>query len=202
MKFLISKGSPASRPAECAPLFIRHDNWGYGTEPEACAQLLYEDGAGFHLHLRCEESEPFRRYTKENDPVYEDSAMEAFFNFFPDLPNSGYINFEMNANGAMLSQYGTGRSDRKFLSDLGIQAPKCTVQVHADFWELSLFIPLTFICEVYGLTDECPQITHIRCNFYKIRESDPGRHYLSFAPIDVPSPDFHTPEFFADGEII
>lgn len=201
MKLLIPSGSSAADLEKCEFFSISHDNWNYRSAPAASGKLLYADGEGFYLYMRCDEADPFRTYTKENDPVYQDSAMEAFFNFFPDLPDSGYVNFEMNANGAMLSQYGTGREGRKYLADLGISAPKCSAKIHADFWELSLFIPLDFIYEVYGLSDARPQIDKIRCNFYKIKESKPGEHYMSFAPIDAPSPDFHRPDFFADGVI-
>ena len=38
---------------------------------------------------------------------------------------------------------------------------------------------------------------HARGNFYKCGNMLPRRHYLSWAPVRTPSPDFHRPEFFA-----
>lgn len=201
MTFTIPAADSADALGLCAPLSISCNNWGSAYAPEAEARLLYVRDSGFALSLRCREADPCRTYTRENDPVYQDSAMEAFFNFFPELPGSGYVNFEMNANGAMLSQYGAGRGGRRFLASLGFQAPKCSASVREDFWELSLFIPLDLIYEIYGLSESRPQISDIRCNFYKIKESQPQEHYLSFAPIDAPAPDFHRPEFFAEGVI-
>ena len=44
-------------------------------------------------------------------------------------------------------------------------------------------------------------ITKIACNFYKVCEGGNAEqiHYASYAPVDVPKPDFHRPEFFSTG---
>ena len=67
-----------------------------------------------YLKLVCLEKNPLRIYKEDQDPVYKDSAVEAFFRF-----NSGdgsrqdiYLNFEMNANGAILAGYGKNKTER------------------------------------------------------------------------------------------
>ena len=60
-------------------------------------------------------------------------------------------------------------------------------------WELELAIPASALAfhklsSFSGL--------HARGNFYKCGNKLPRRHYLSWAPIDTPAPDFHRPEFF------
>lgn len=60
---------------------------------------------GFYLKLVCEETNPLRTYTKANDPVYQDSAMEVFLMFDSEGEKAHkgvYINLEMNSNGAFL----------------------------------------------------------------------------------------------------
>jgi hypothetical protein len=57
-------------------------------------------------------------------------------------------------------------------------------------WELALVIPAsTFGLETFsGL--------HARGNFYKCGDRLPVPHYVSWAPIATPKPDFHRPEYF------
>ena len=65
----------------------------------------------------CEEKDPLRTYTEDFDPVYRDSAMEAFFQFIPE--QEVYLNFEVNANGALLAAYGPSRVYRSYFFQRG-----------------------------------------------------------------------------------
>lgn len=51
-----------------------------------------------------------------NDPVSQDSGMEAFLGFWSE-ETPLYVNVEMNANGATLIQSGTERTDRTFFTE-------------------------------------------------------------------------------------
>lgn len=42
--------------------------------------ILDSFGEGLYIKLVCEEKDPLRVYKEDQDPVYKDSAMEAFFN--------------------------------------------------------------------------------------------------------------------------
>lgn len=172
-------------------------NWGGTYRPKTIGSLVFIKEEGFFLHMRCDESDPLRRYTKANDPVYTDSCMEAFLSFYPGSEKSGYINFEMNANGALLCAYGESRHNRQYITDAGITPPVPKVKLEASFWELALMIPLTFIKAVYGRCDfEEAQV--LRGNFFKVGENDVNLHFASFMPITAEKPDFHLPNFFSN----
>ncbi|MBO6237358.1 MAG: hypothetical protein J6N50_01050, partial [Bacteroidales bacterium] len=59
-------------------------------------------------------------------------------------------------------------------------------------WEVRLDIPAA----VFGL--ETFDGLHARGNFYKCGDGLPVPHYLSWAPVGTPRPDFHRPEFFEE----
>lgn len=180
---------------------VRHYNWGGLYQPQTTGQLLFLPDRGFLLQMRCEESHPVTRFVKPNDPVYTDSCMEAFIAFFPKSEQKGYINFEINANGALLCEYGTGRHDRRYLWEMGITPPIPTVTRTSKYWLIALLIPLGFIQAVYG---QCSFNSgdRLKGNFFKVGDNDINRHFASFAPIQSPQPDFHRPECFADLQIV
>ena len=71
-------------------------------------------GKDLYIKLVCEEKDPLRVYKEDQDPVYKDSAMEAFFQFKGNGTETDdiYLNFEMNANGALLACYGKNKMNR------------------------------------------------------------------------------------------
>ncbi len=62
-------------------------------------------------------------------------------------------------------------------------------------WCVTAAIPLDLI----GLEYKGEPL-EVRGNFYKCASATSQPHYLSWAPIDTPEPDFHQPSFF--GRII
>jgi hypothetical protein len=171
----------------------------------------YLPGKGFLLRMICEEDDPKRVLTNPWDMVCKDSAMEAFF-ALPDRPlepgerfapsNDGmYLNFEINANGAMYSTCGRGRNGRSRITLEEYRQTNVRAVVEPGRWWIELLIPqalLTRLCgiENYRAGDE------IYCNFYKIAEDPEIEHYASFSPIGSETPNFHLPEFFAKAVIV
>ncbi len=155
---------------------------------------------GLIVRMTALEADPLRRYHEEDSPVYKDSGLEAFLNFEPDNLEKGYFNFEMNANGAMLSEFGSGKN-RKRLKEITSYRAECTAEIiDQHSWSVLLRIPKELIYEVYG-KKSLGSGDKFTCNFYKISE-DPGiEHYASYAPIDNPVPNFHLPQFFAGAVI-
>lgn len=146
--------------------------------------------------LTCEEVSPRRTYTANNSPVYKDSAMEAFFCFWPEgRPSDIYLNFEMNANGALLAMYGISRTDRTYFPSCWIDACRCRAQITKSSWQLSLFVPLSILEKIYGKLS-LENGTLFSLNFYKLSEAPDIEHYASYAPVQAPRPDFHLPEYF------
>ena len=136
--------------------------------------------------------------------VCKDSAVEVFLAFAEKgkklTNNDMYLNFEVNANGAMYAKYGFGRQGRVFLSDEIYKETGVNSVIEKDHWTMSLLIPEKFLKEV---CDYLPDGSgkEIYCNFYKISEDPAVEHYISFSPIDSEKPNFHLPVFFAKAEV-
>lgn len=175
--------------------------WGTKQIPNTYGYLGFVPEDGFYLKMVCEEKDPLRVYTKFGDPVYQDSAMEAFFMFMNGKEGvTPYFNFEMNANGALLTEIGTGRAGRKKLSEEIGQWLTCEAEIEENQWSVSLHLPLSVIEQFYGTID-FKEGCQFRCNFYKISETKETEHYASCFPIDSETPNFHMPEFFGSAII-
>lgn len=179
-------------------LEITNYPWGQAYMPRTYAALYRVEGKGFYLRMRCEEENPRAIYSEANEPVYKDSCMEFFANYYPEDEASGYINFEMNSNGAVLCEYGHP-GDRFYLKDKGFDVPIPVVTRGEGYWEIALMIPDTFVTAVYGKSEIGSMI---KGNFYKCGDDTHTPHYGSWNPIDHPFPAFHKPEFFGELPIV
>ena len=176
--------------AQIERIDIMNYPWGSDYMPHTSAWLYRVEGEGFYLKMRCEENEP--------KAVYKDSCMEFFANFYPEDEKAGYMNFEMNSNGAILCEYGHP-GDRFYLRDKGFDYPKPIVTKGEGYWEVELMIPDTLIQAVYG-HDHMTTSGRIKGNFYKCGDETHTAHYGCWNPIENEYPAFHKPEFF--GELI
>ncbi|MBR1808278.1 MAG: hypothetical protein IJ776_02705 [Paludibacteraceae bacterium] len=138
-------------------------------------------------------------YTEDNSDVYKDSCVE-FFCLLPD--GKHYINLEFNCIGTCSASRRLSRTEDvqhlqndelkliKRYSSLG-RRPFC--EIDGQFtWDLCVAVPFSIL----GIDGQLPR--SIRCNFYKCADGTSAMHYLSWAPIDTPAPDFHRPEFFKE----
>ncbi len=166
--------------------------WGGAYRPAAFAALTREPEA-LVFTLSSAEAEPPARYRELNSPVYLDSCLEAFFRPWPERPE--YLNFEMNANGALLLQLGPLRQERRFLTPE--EFPGCWPSVCAfrepGGWGVRLRVPFAFLRAAFGVGAE-PDPDAMCGNFYKCGENP--RHYLCHAPVQAEKPDFHRSECF------
>lgn len=131
----------------------------------------------------------------DGGPIWEDSCCEIFL----QAPGSlSYYNVEVNAAGHLLLGRGTGRGDRQLLPEGmarilrfgGVAAP---VDIPDELleWQIGVVIPW----EVIGLDpDNLPE--KLYGNIYKCGDKTAHPHFLSWAPVHTPAPDFHRPEFF------
>lgn len=171
-------------------------NW-----PEFSAQCvagveLSHSSDMLHIHYMVDEAAVVARCTADGQHVWEDSCVEFFF----DPEGKGeYYNLECSCTGWIYLCKGTGRCGRIPLDDTALKSIKrrCTLPQEAfgllgerTQWELWLDVPAS----VFGL--ESFEGLRARGNFYKCADASPFRHYLSYAPIATPKPDFHRPEFF------
>ena len=188
------------------PMFeVSHFLWNSSQQPKTVGRMGYLAGKGIFVRMTCYEKNPKRTFYKHREPVYQDSAMEAFF-AFPNqhLTDVGalesndilYFNFEINANGAMLAQYGAERYKRTFLTDeeYALTAAKATVE--EDGWSIELLVPNQLLKKVADISEiYCGMVFY--CNFYKISESKEIEHYGAYSEIFSETPDFHLPQYFA-----
>lgn len=185
------------------PFQVDKKLWGTKKSPTTYGYLGFVPDDGFYLKMVCEEADPLRTYTQINDPVYRDSALEAFFLFESERERyvqPTYLNFEVNANGALLAGYGKERVYRAYFSPEEHREFACSAVVEADRWSVSLRIPVSILENIYGpLYLEAGST--FTCNFYKISESAQIEHYASWSVIDTDIPSFHLPEYFGSAVI-
>ncbi len=199
MTYLVRTIQTIEQLEECEVFHIDHYKWTEDAGPKAFGKMALLDGYGLVISMTAIESNPLRSYVVDDDPVYRDSALEAFLNFAPDQQEQRYLNFEMNANGAILSQFGTAKR-RKSLSTLTLVKATCKAVIEEAYWHVLLKVPMELICSMYEIRP-LQQGDSFTCNFYKICETSGREHFGSYAPIDNATPNFHLPEFFASAII-
>lgn len=191
--------------AVCNTFSIEQYNWGGSYRPATYGKLGFIPHSGFFLKFICLEKNPKRFHTEPDSPVYQDSAVEAFFCFSSchnSMAKKPYLNFEINANGTMLVKYGNERPCRESLPFSLRSELVCTAALSEDQWTIELLIPCAVVSFLYP-DFKFQRGSHFTCNFYKIQESnDAFRHFASFSPIHTKVPNFHLPEFFADAVIL
>lgn len=147
------------------------------------------------------EEEHVRAVTLENNgPVWEDSCVE----FFVRNPKGeGYFNFEINCVGALLAASRRSRTDAEhftperlsLIRHFGSLPHERVDNAQGGSWWMVEVIPF----EVLGL-EEAPE--SIDANFYKCGDGCRNPHFLSWSPIELPTPNFHCPEFFGRVELV
>lgn len=139
-------------------------------------------------------------YSDDHSPVHEDSCVEFF-----SMPESAdkYTNFEFNCIGTCSASNRKGRSEDvvPFSPEEMASILRYPSMGHRAFkemegmfeWELTVKIPL----KLMNIDpDNLPE--KIRGNFYKCADDTDSMHFLSWAPINTESPDFHRPEYFGE----
>ena len=70
--------------AQCETFEITHLLWGTKAIPKTYGKIACWKEHGFLVEMTCEEADPLRTYIKMNDPVSQDSGMEAFLGFWSE----------------------------------------------------------------------------------------------------------------------
>lgn len=199
MSYHVHTITDLSQLEECEKFCIGNYKWTKGKGPEAFGRMGLLKDYGLVISMTALEQNPLRTYTEDNDPVYKDSAMEAFLSFSRASVNTDYVNFEMNANGAMLSQFGTAK-ERKFIGYDAALRGECEAKMGETSWSVILKVPMDLIVSLFK-REPLQSGDSFTCNFYKICETPKFEHYASFAPIVSERPNFHLPEFFHEAVI-
>jgi len=145
------------------PIFeVSHFMWTCQVRPQTFGRMGYLKGQGLYIQMTCLESSPKRVYQNHRENVYQDSAMEVFFAFPdaglqqsepPENEDVLYLNFEVNANGAMYAQYGIGRHNRQFITAEEYVLTGVKAVVAADQWTVELLIPNELLQRVGGIAE-------------------------------------------------
>lgn len=137
---------------------------------------------------------------EDNGHVWEDACAEFFIQMPGDAPEN-YYNLECNCGGTLLIGYGK-RGDRvhgeeKALKSVGrwssLGKAPFEEKMGEITWQLALVVPAEafFAHQLKGFDGMTA-----RGNFYKCGDCLQTPHFLSWAPIDMPKPCFHCPDFF------
>jgi hypothetical protein len=174
-------------------------NWAeYGYRPEVSFYVAWSGGC-FFLLFDVREDAVKAVCTDHHSPVYEDSCVE----FFVQRPGMGtYRNFEFNCIGTVLSAVRESRSSYRYLPEevmdgIGVYTSlprEPLVRNLPTHWLLLAAIPLRLL----DVSENDPVGVVLHANFYKCGDKTPVPHFVSWNPIETPSPDFHRPEFFGE----
>ncbi len=162
--------------------------------PKSSFQLCFVREKGVYCRLKSDEPAPRAVCEHRDDPVYEDSCLEVFFQPFPD---SGYLNVEMNPHGVFLAEIGAQREDRVLLRTLTALSPVVTPLAIAGGWGVELFLPCALIEEAFGRPFAAAAGV-CRAGFFKCGDKTNTPHYGSFTPMGTNPPGFHDPARFAE----
>lgn len=171
--------------------------------PKSYAQLAAMKAEGLYVRMWSFEEKPRCIYTKDGDPVYRDSCLECFFTLQNPVDESPcfYINFEMNANAVLLTEFGNGRGHaRRKTEHFSAHAPQVTPfsfqEDSQTAWGVLLFIPEALLSDLYNNPISFETIT-LYGNFYKCGDDTETPHFAAFSPVDSEALGFHNPARFA-----
>lgn len=185
------------------PQSVACNNWpaDYPYAPEACFQMAH-NGTELFIKFSASETCCMAKVTEDNGEVWTDSCME----FFLALDDTGYYNFEFTCIGKALLGF---RKERP-------AAVHATPEIMAtikrfpilgtnnfdeikgeNHWELTVAIPATTL-----FRHKLKEWTGVKAtaNVYKCGDNLSQPHYLSWKPIDTPSPNFHVVRCFTEVE--
>ena len=141
---------------------------------------------------------------KHQDPVFQDSCVEFFFSPSASV-EQGYFNLETNCGGTMLFKQRSG-TDQPFveiapkhldqLKISGSMPKRITKEIkEKTTWYLEYAIPFDMLGAYYEMDAPVSGSTW-RANFYKCADKTSQPHWLTWSPVDHPTPKFHLPEYF------
>ncbi len=171
--------------------------------PKTLAKMAYDDLA-VYLVFRVEDRFVKAVCAENQGPVYKDSCVEFFFTPEEDVEN-GYFNLEMNCGGTLLFHHKGKMEGRgthvstEHIDQIQVahSLPKIIDPeiVEQTNWVVEYRIPLSMLANYHHIQKPKPG-TIWRANFYKCADATTHPHWLTWAPVEFPRPNFHLPEFF------
>ncbi|HEY1022535.1 MAG TPA: carbohydrate-binding family 9-like protein [Flavisolibacter sp.] len=176
---------------------LAHAPWQDRYPSRANVQFTVAYGSDYiYLQYNVEEPVVLAAYGKNNNPVYKDSCVEAFFSFDG---GATYYNFEFNAIGTVLAAYGAAKESRDYLPDALLEQIQSQSVIRKEGrgtmvnWQFTVAIPFTvFVHQPFTSLDG----QACSANFYKCGDNLPEPHFLCWSPVQSKEPNFHLPQFF------
>lgn len=171
--------------------------------PRTEVKIAYDDTT-IYLMFRVADRYVRALAREDQDNVWEDSCVEFFFTPGSDV-SKGYFNLEMNCGGTLLFHFqpGSGRDriviPQKECVRIG-RTHSLPQRVDPEIqdpvtWTVSYGIPLALL-EIYCRVDMPGPGVAWQGNFYKCADKTSHPHWLTWAPVHFPKPNFHLPQFF------
>lgn len=171
--------------------------------PPTRAKVLYDAN---NIYVMFSVSDRYVRAVakKFQDSVCRDSCVEFFFTPGEDI-SKGYFNLETNCGGVILLYHQTSRSEnRRSVADEDCEQIKIAASLprtvepeitEPTSWTIQYAIPYTML-QKYAPVMIPQKGVRWRANFYKCADATSHPHWLTWAKVARPKPDFHLPEFF------
>ena len=171
--------------------------------PNTQAKLAY-DMAALYVIFYVEDRYVCANAQAYQDMVFNDSCVEFFFTPGENLAE-GYFNLEINCGGTALFHHQKGRrveeipvSETDFEQiEIAHTMPKIVNPEITEpiSWCLEFRLPFEILNKYARVTQPASGVNW-RANLYKCADESSHPHWLSWAPMDLPSPDFHQSQFF------
>ncbi|HBG26669.1 MAG TPA: hypothetical protein DDX75_06195 [Phycisphaerales bacterium] len=171
--------------------------------PKTQAKLLY-DSNNIYVFFKVEDNYVCSAAQQTHGPVWRDSCVEFFF--APDTNQKDvYFNLETNCGGTMYFRYNDLQNDIKKLVEISDckkievyhSLPKLIQEeiTTPTVWYVSYRLPLSIISK-YGKIQKPESGVFWNANFYKCADLSSHPHWLTWSPVDYPTPNFHLPQYF------
>lgn len=164
---------------------------------------LSHDGEALYLQYHVDDRYVKATGTKFQDPVWQDSCVEAFLDTAPGH-SKGYVNIEFGCNGVVLMQHAWGDRWKQEFTPLGPEwmdelrvFSTLTGVIDPEIeeplsWRLAARVPLALYEHFLG-----PSERTWRGNFYKCASKTSHPHWASWSP-QSPKLDFHSAKHFGE----
>ncbi len=171
--------------------------------PLAQAKLQY-DADSVNAVFRVEDRWVLSRVMDYQGDVCTDSCVEFFFTPGTDL-GQGYFNLEVNCGGTVLFTHRHSRDEK--VIDIPREDARSLEVAHTlpsrieketpnpVTWEVSYRVPIAVLRAHAPVATPAADVLW-RANFYKCADASSHPHWLTWAPVEWPHPDFHRKEFF------
>lgn len=180
-------------------------NWPeFPYKPEVRFRIMHSE-TEIYLQFHVRENGVRAVYgTDAGSRPWTDDCVEFFM--IPSDRDSSYYNLELNCIGHGILNYGPNRTERHRCGDEIISQIRRESTLGSEAfgtregeqeWTLTVAIPKRLYAQAdLDLTSFSGRT--VRANFYKCGDDTAVPHFLSWNPIGVERPNFHTPEWFGE----